>query len=361
MVIKALVIGDLHVRTGSVFQLDTFEKELKKVLAEKEPDFIVFLGDILHTHEKIHSVSMNRAHSIIDWVREYAPVYVLVGNHDYINNKQFLTTNHWMNGMKRWKRCETKRRVTIVDKVIHEEIGDFSFVFSPYVPNGQFKEALETIGDVWRWADTIFAHQEFKGCQMKAVKSETGDEWSDRLPHVVSGHIHGEQKMHGGKVFYTGACMQHNFGDSLNKFIYTLTYTAKNERYKIKKIMLDLPQKVIVDIHTVEEVKKVLTTLRENTKYKFVFKMSKEEFRAFTKTSLYKELLEKEVYIMFSPLSNNSNRGTGGVKGGETRSFIQILSELVEKESDEPTTDTLLLKSVFDDVTSDETTLDLFI
>lgn len=262
--------------------------------------------------------------------------------------------------MKRWKKSETKRKVTIVDKVIHEEIGDFSFVFSPYVPNGQFKEALETLGDVWRWADTIFAHQEFKGCQMKAVKSETGDEWSEKLPHVVSGHIHGEQKMHGGKVFYTGACMQHNFGDSPNKFIYTLTYTTKKERYTIKKIMLELPQKVIIDIYTVEEVKKVITTLKENTKYKFVFKVSKEEFRAFTKTSLYKELVEKEIYIMFSPQSNTNNINNSTKDKTETRSFIQILSELVEKESNEATTDKNVLKSVYDDVTSDETTLDLF-
>ena len=37
---------------------------------------------------------------------------LLVGNHDYINNQQFLTNNHWMNAMKDWNN------VTIIDKVI---------------------------------------------------------------------------------------------------------------------------------------------------------------------------------------------------------------------------------------------------
>ena len=42
---------------------------------------------------------------------------VIVGNHDLINNQQFLTQNHWMNAMKDWEN------VRVIDDV--EEIDNF--------------------------------------------------------------------------------------------------------------------------------------------------------------------------------------------------------------------------------------------
>ena len=43
-----------------------------------------------------------------------APTIVIVGNHDLINNQQFLTENHWMNAMKQWDN------VTVCDDVFVE-------------------------------------------------------------------------------------------------------------------------------------------------------------------------------------------------------------------------------------------------
>ena len=37
-------------------------------------------------------------------------LYVLVGNHDYINNSQYLSGNHWMTVFKGWEN------VKVVDK-----------------------------------------------------------------------------------------------------------------------------------------------------------------------------------------------------------------------------------------------------
>ena len=41
---------------------------------------------------------------------EISTTYILVGNHDLINNQQFLSTNHWMNALKDWPN------IFIVDK-----------------------------------------------------------------------------------------------------------------------------------------------------------------------------------------------------------------------------------------------------
>ena len=135
----------------------------------------------MHEHERLHTSALNKAYDLIKMSSEYAEVYCLVGNHDLINNRQFLTKNHWMNAMKEWPR------VTIVDYPIYVEMDGFSFSAVPYVPPGSFMDALNFIPR-WKDSDVIFAHQEIKGCKMGAIISEEGDEWLDGYPFLVSGH-----------------------------------------------------------------------------------------------------------------------------------------------------------------------------
>ena len=108
-------IGDTHFRVDNISIVDTLIGELLKNLKEKNPDLIVLLGDILHDHERLHTIALNRAYHLIKELRKIAPVYVIVGNHDMINHEQFLTDQHWMNAMKLWEN------VTIVDQVIHDK------------------------------------------------------------------------------------------------------------------------------------------------------------------------------------------------------------------------------------------------
>lgn len=179
-------------------------------------------------------------------MRKISKTYVLVGNHDYISNQQFLTNKHWMNGMKKWDNT------VIVDTVMTETINNEKFVFCPYVPPGRLTEALDTLGTEWRDASCIFAHQEFSGCKMGAIISVEGDKWPLTNPHVVSGHIHSRQ-IPQENVYYTGSAMQHAFGESEKNIIGYLTFSQKN--YKRDEINLELPRKKIVymDVESIED------------------------------------------------------------------------------------------------------------
>ena len=182
-----LVIGDPHIQVANIPQIDIFIERLIKLAISKEPDLIVIAGDLLHTHERLHTLALNKACELVDKMRKISLTYVLVGNHDYIQNQQFLTHNHWMNGLKEWNNT------VIVDKVIRTTIKNEKFIFVPYVPPGRFQEALDTLGERWDDASCIFAHQEFFGCKMGAIISVEGDKWELTNPHVVSGHIHSRQ------------------------------------------------------------------------------------------------------------------------------------------------------------------------
>ena len=123
-----LFIGDQHFKTTNIPEVELFIEKITELAENKKPDLIILGGDLLDCHERLHTVPLNKAYELINNMRRISKTYVLVGNHDIINNQQFLTENHWLNSMKEWENT------IIVDKVMTEVINESLFVFVPYVP-----------------------------------------------------------------------------------------------------------------------------------------------------------------------------------------------------------------------------------
>ena len=232
--VSVIAIGDPHFMTKNIPEVELFIEKSLELIESRSPDFIVVLGDLLHEHERIHTITLNKAYGYIDRLRLLAKTFILIGNHDMINNQQFLNDNHWMNGMKEWDN------VTVVDVVKSYEIKGKTFYFCPYVPPGRFVEALNTSGEGWKECDGIFAHQEFYGCKMGAIESVEGDKWSLEHPNVISGHIHSNQTIQ-KNVYYPGAAMQHAFGESHKNVIPCMKFGGG--KYELEEIDLKLPRK----------------------------------------------------------------------------------------------------------------------
>lgn len=274
---KVLFVGDIHIKHSNIEEINI----LIHKLSSTDADLAVLAGDILDTHEKIDSQLMNKAYELVKAVRTRMPVYILVGNHDYINNQQFLTENHWMNGMKEWEG------VTVVD--IPCVVYNFAFV--PYVPPGRFVEALNaTTG--WEDVRCIFAHQEFKGCKMGAIISTIGDEWKLEYPLVISGHIHEPQQPQ-KNIIYPGSAINHSFGyDSQGVSVFEFN----DREYTEDKIDLGLTKKNIMYI-SVDKVKTIpASQLKKTTK--FNIEGSIEEIKAFKETPQYKKMMNQSKVIL---------------------------------------------------------------
>lgn len=233
-----LVIGDPHFKINNVKQTELMAQAIINLAKEKSLDFIVVLGDVLDRHESIHISPLHRAVHFLSQLTNIAPTYLLMGNHDLKNNKQFLSEEHPFTALKQWSNC------VVVDKPIKHN----NFVFTPYVSPGRFIEALDFLDD-WKTATCIFAHQEFRGCQMGHLLSTEGDEWCDDYPLVISGHIHDYQKL--SNVLYVGSPMQHAFGDRSDKTVSVFTFSENTMTHD--RIDLNLPKKQIVHI-TSEQV-----------------------------------------------------------------------------------------------------------
>lgn len=320
MTLKILFIGDPHFKLNN---LDIMEEFTNQCLQHITPDIkmCIIAGDILHCHERLHTTVLNKATEFINNVRKKCPVYVLVGNHDYENNQQFLSTRHWMNSLKEWQNT------FIIDKTTFVKLNTFSFVMVPYVPPGRFVEALNTIDDDWRKVNCIFAHQEFRGCKMGAITSEVGDEWELSFPLVISGHIHSEQKLQ-ENIFYPGSVIQHAFGESENNGLLLITYSKSD--CTMEKMLLKIP-KMQTKYIAVEDFEKCARDINpaKNERIKIVCKGTFESFKALQRTKCFKNLILKGVKIQFKleQLQNNFNHESTVLKSFET-----ILEELIYKE-----------------------------
>lgn len=216
--LNILFVGDIHIKLQN---LENVEKMQNKISSIQNLFCIIIAGDVLNTHEIIHTQLLNKAYSFIETCLNIAPTYILVGNHDYINNQQFLTDSHWMNGIKKWPN------VTVVDKPVLITSNIYSFLCVPYVPPGRLVEALNTQSVNWQKdVQAIFAHQEIFGCKMGAISSTLGDEWKEEWPMLISGHIHERQKV-GKNVIYPGSSINHSYGSN-NQGIFTFTFSQNN-------------------------------------------------------------------------------------------------------------------------------------
>jgi DNA repair exonuclease SbcCD nuclease subunit len=320
MPVTVLFIGDPHFQVNNIQEVDMFLEKITQLALEKSPDIIVIAGDLLHTHEKLHTIPLNKAYKLVDEMRKISKTYVLVGNHDYQDNSQFLTQNHWMNGMKEWKNT------VIVDTVVSEIIRDEKFIFVPYVFPGRFQEALQTHSESWIDASCIFAHQEFLGCKMGAIVSIDGDKWPLTHPFVISGHIHSKQRPQ-ENIYYTGSAMQHAFGESEHNIIAHLSFDRK--MYDIEEIDLGLPRKKIVYMD-VEELDKYSIPDTED-QIKVTLKGDYNEFKAVKKSKKYKDMIDNGVKVIFKP-KKIDNFKDQIVNNDDTTDFKNILFSIVTSQ-----------------------------
>ncbi len=320
MSVKILFIGDPHIQVSNLPEVEIFMERLINLATKRKPDLIVIAGDLLHTHERLHTLALNKACDMVNDMRLIAKTYVLVGNHDYIQNQQFLTQNHWMTGLKEWEST------VIVDKVMSETIRGEKFFFVPYVPPGRFEEALEAFHEEWRDASCIFAHQEFAGCKMGAIVSVEGDKWPLDNPRVISGHIHSKQSPQ-PNIYYSGSAMQHAFGESEKNIIACLTFSEG--KFVNDEVDLQLPRKRIVYM----DVEEVETYFVPDTmdKIKVTVTGNYEQFKALKRTKKYKDMLKGGTKVVFKPKKLVQQEVAQENPEGEG-TFRSILNRLILEE-----------------------------
>jgi DNA repair exonuclease SbcCD nuclease subunit len=331
---KFLFIGDVHVKTDNSEEIDILLLEIQRISKEFLFDYIVVGGDVMHYHERLFTQCLNKSIGFLKKLTDIAYTYVLVGNHDYINNSEFLSQNHWMNSIKNWKNLK------IVDEVIEEK----EFILCPYVYPGRFIEALETKTKDWIDKRIIFAHQEFKGCKMGAIISVDGDSWQDNYPYVISGHIHDNQKV-GENIYYPGSPLQHAFGDSETRVLCHISLGDSKDKPEIIDIDLNVPKKRIVkaNLSNIKDIIKNTKNTKNTEQVKIKLDTTNEEFKLFKETKEYKEMMNMGIKIQINKKKMDKNKDNKDEEKDEENNFTYILENMVK--NDEP-----MVKSLYDEI-----------
>lgn len=328
---NVIAIGDQHFKVDNIPDVELFINRITNLVEKKKPDFVVLLGDLLDTHERLHTIPLNKAYEFINNIRKVSKTYILTGNHDMVNHLQFLTNNHWLNYLKEWTN------VVVVDNVVLEVINNKKFVFVPYVEPGRFLEALNTLEEEWADADCIFAHQEFHGCKMGAIVSLEGDKWPEDYPNIVSGHIHNNQKPQ-KNIYYPGSSIQIAFGENQDNIIASLTFKEDEKDYELEEIDLKLPKKKIIYTN-IEDVEKI-DIERTDDKIKISVCGDHNEYKTFKKTKKYKELVSKGAKVIFKPkkietqIKNENLKKVIENNTTDLTNFKKIITELVAEKED---------------------------
>lgn len=330
---SVLFIGDLHFQVSNTRESTLFSERILELAEKVKPDVICVGGDLLHTHEKLHYHPLTAVSDLLRDLRKIAITYVLVGNHDAVNNQIFLTRHHWMNVLKEWDN------LVVVDTVRTHTINEHKLVFVPYVPPGRFKEALNTV-EGWEEADCIFAHQEFRGCDMGGIVSEGGDVWEADKPVVFSGHIHVRQNV-GENVVYSGSAFQHAYGEDARNVVLHISLSQSGPTFD--EIDLDMPRKrtIKTDVNGLDQIE-VPEDAGSNLRIKI--QGDAEELKAMKKTKKYRELVKSGVKVVCDARMKEVRPKEVVTEGVD---FRNILRELVEKSGN------VRLQQIYDNVARD--------
>jgi DNA repair exonuclease SbcCD nuclease subunit len=327
--LKCLVIGDPHFRRNYILDGEEFASKSVLKAQELNPDFIVVMGDTLDTFETVHVPTHRIAVKWLDELSEIAHVYLLIGNHDYINASQFLSDMHIFTPLKKWKN------LTVVDKPIYREYREKSFVFCPYVEKGRLIEALDTLlseeEQMWEMADCVFCHQEIRGCQMGGKISSDGDEWSEEYPPLICGHIHNSQIF--GNVYMPGSAYQHSYGDTPNKKLWMVNFDSDEDiGFDIEEVDLGMRIKKTVRMN-IEDVKNFNPKLVRKHDVKLTLKGTSEQFRVFRDGETYKSLRSNGVKFSYVKLASEPEEESSSKKTRGETTYMSVLKKVVESKN----------------------------
>ena len=284
---RCFVIGDLHV-TPDFLQKGGYEtlKFIGDSAKTTTPDFIVLLGDLLDDHNKVDVLCHKAVYNLITELSCVAHTYIIIGNHDYIDGKQHLTDNHIFNPYKKWDS------ITIVDYPMLTVHKGKTFAFCPYVPEGKLISSLGELsreGDVWEFADAVFAHTD---------PLSPLDKWDNSYPPIITGHRHDSYTK--GKIYMCGSVRNVNFGDLGEKYLWIFRFS--NSGVGFKKIPVPNQTKKVVEVTVSAFVgdSDALSNLDSNTKLKITG--TRTEISEIKKSKNYSELVKSGVKI--SPVIN---------------------------------------------------------
>lgn len=325
--VLAVVIGDLHFKKTEPDRADLVINKITEQIKKIEPDIVVFLGDILDTHEKIDMKTQNKAIRMIKHIAgPKTEVFLVIGNHERPDGTCFLTEDSSFYCLKGVPYIHVADRVLDVKFGVGNNGENIRFVFVPYVPTGKFHDALDTLEEKVMSKNRpvcIFAHQEFKGIQLGNGKSKHGDDWPETNPLVISGHIHTFQMLN-NNILYPGTPYQQSWSDDSKKGIIVAEFLP-GKSPTINFLELEIRRKKIIRLKPSE----VDTFVPPPNCYVQVDIVgSSAEIKALSETGIISTMRSKGISVSLS------SENTANPSNPQNKALKELLLDMINTDPD---------------------------
>lgn len=296
---NTLVVGDPHLKVANLSLAVEFIIWLENVIEDLDPDTVVILGDVFHTHNVVRSEIMallndflTRASQQYASKKLYPCFFILVGNHDMAHHKT-PDIHAWLPFKGKFKN------VFIIDKP------STMFGMIPYIDDPEeFKQAFDSMRD----KPVIFCHQTFRGANFGFVTSKEGAVVPTDYPgQIISGHIHKGQDL--GCVWYPGTPFAQEASDHNEvKGIYLYDQESRKRTF----IKSPLPQWVTSKAAPANFAE-VIAKMDKTNRNHLVIEGPGPEVSAVVDSKQFKEL-KKEYGFSVKKVSTSTDKSTKSLK-----------------------------------------------
>lgn len=242
---RALITGDIHLSDNirDSYRIELMRKVVTNWLDRYEVTDFIVLGDLTEAKDGHHAYLVNTVVDLFYQAAKRARVYILLGNHDYIDRDQpYFAFLSRINGVK---------FITEPKMVPLNSMGGDCF-FCPHIRNPSDKQRLQFM-EIAERAKVVFAHQTFQGAVLangRAMEDGWPDDAFGDTP-VIAGDIHVAQEI-GKTIEYVGAPYAIDFGDSTSGRMVLF-----EDGKRMKDLPVICPQKRVVEIARPEDINTV--------------------------------------------------------------------------------------------------------
>lgn len=245
-----LITSDLHLSANprDAYR-HAFMKKLPKLAAKLQADVIFLLGDYTEEKDRHPAELVNAVVGHIKALSEVAPIVMLRGNHDWEANADipFFAFLEAIESVSWVGRPTPSRELQNVPAASLKVLGGEA-IFLPHSSNPERDWAKLCLGQ-YRWA---FTHQCYENSESESGFKLPGTPLSvfPKGLKVVSGDVHTPQEL--GPVTYVGSPTTIDFGEDFEPRVLLI-----NDKGQLQSILCEGPQKRLVEVKSVAELKAV--------------------------------------------------------------------------------------------------------
>lgn len=307
---SVLVIGDLHYRKNNKMTTDIVERDILNIITQRNPMFIVILGDTFNDHNKLWLPCYMRVCKFFDAIASLGKhIFLLIGNHDREDNKVYMTDEHFFYGHK------YNTNITVIDRNFVYELQrsndrPLRICFVPYVPPNKLNDSFIDSNIDPTTIDIFFGHVDIHNSKTEKLAKASWPEWPSNYGLMISGHVH-DKEIVSNNFIYVGTPYQSNFGECQSKGVYLMDIFAQN--FPMERIPLSVPVKKKVTVHYTQletlilepnvEIKLEITGSKKQAKEL----MNRYDMRIKFAGIKYSCVGETEVNLQVPTLSQNTN------------------------------------------------------